>query len=510
MEIGYGQPLFRNLFVYHPEQPLLYTQPVFWMLFLFIIGGYSLFYRPGWLRNIYLFLISLFFYYKSGGAFVILLLSSCAGNYFNGLLIGCSRSIFFKRTFLVAGLVFNLGILVYYKYTYFFTGLVNKWFNAGIEVHDWIAEAGNQFPGGQYSIDRIILPVGISFFTFQAISYIVDIYKRKISPLKNPVDFSFYLSFFPQLIAGPIVRASEFIPQLKARYSLGYHEWSQAAFLILCGLVKKILISDYVSLNFVDRIFESPEAYTGLENLFGVYGYAIQIYCDFSGYTDIAIGLALLFGFRLPMNFYSPYKATSLSDFWRRWHISLSTWLRDYLYISLGGNRKGKFRTYINLMITMVLGGLWHGANMRFVIWGAIHGVGLILHKIWITIFPTKFPNYGWLRSLKVLFTFHVICLTWIFFRADNVDVARTMLNQIFFHFHEEVLMQFVTGYARPLALITLGFVMHWLPSTWKFNLKERFIVSPGWAKLAFTVIIIFVLYQISAAELQPFIYFQF
>ena len=235
----------------------------------------------------------------------------------------------------------------------------------------------------------IILPVGISFFTFQSLSYTLDLYRNRIRPVERLVDYVFYVSFFPQLVAGPIVRARDFLPQIFRADFVSRAMIGEGLFLIISGLFKKAVISDYISINYVDRIFDNPLLYSGIENLLGVYGYALQIYCDFSGYSDMAIGIALLLGFRFNINFDSPYKSATITEFWRRWHISLSSWLRDYLYISLGGNRKGKLRTYVNLMLTMLLGGLWHGAALQFVLWGALHGVSLAIHKAMMAWFPS-------------------------------------------------------------------------------------------------------------------------
>ncbi len=240
-----------------------------------------------------------------------------------------------QRFFLVASVVINLGLLAYFKYAYFL-----------VENLGWLT-------GKTYQIWEIVLPVGISFFTFQTMSYTIDIYRRKLEPVSNILDFAFYVSFFPQLVAGPIVRATDFIPQIRARIRVNQEDLGRGLMLICLGLFKKAVISDYISSHFVDRIFADPTYHTGFENLMAVYGYALQIYCDFSGYSDMAIGMGLLMGYRLPENFRTPYQSTSIQEFWRRWHISLSTWLRDYVYISLGGNRKGRLRTFINLLITM-------------------------------------------------------------------------------------------------------------------------------------------------------------
>jgi D-alanyl-lipoteichoic acid acyltransferase DltB (MBOAT superfamily) len=291
-------------------------------------------------------------------------------------------------------------MLVYFKYTNF---LIGTW---------------NEVIGGNFAFTDIFLPVGISFFTFQTLSYSIDVYRGDLVPVteevkdirsffKKLMDFAFFVCFFPQLVAGPIVRAADFLPQIRRRPRLTNVQLSQALFLIMGGLFKKAVISDYISVNYVDRIFENPVLYSGLENLLATYGYAIQIYCDFSGYSDMAIGLALLMGFNLPENFRKPYQAISVQDFWRRWHISLSTWLRDYLYISLGGNRKGQFRTYLNLMITMLLGGLWHGASWVYVVWGGLHGLGLTLDRALQRI-GKVFENPA-LRSYCLLTVIHLI-----------------------------------------------------------------------------------------------------
>jgi len=341
-------------------------------------------------------------------------------------------------------------------------------------------------------------------------SYTIDVYRRKLKPVKNIVDFGFYVTFFPQLVAGPIVRASEFIPQLFQKFQLTKAEFSYALFLILNGLTKKMLISDYLSVNFVDRIFDNPSAFSGVENLLAVYGYAIQIYCDFSGYTDIAIGVALILGFRLPVNFNSPYKATNITDFWRRWHISLSSWLRDYLYISLGGNRKGRFRQNLNLMLTMLLGGLWHGASIRFIIWGGIHGFSLMLHKLFMrlkwNIHTQNWPG----RFVSIFITFNLVCLTWIFFRASDMHNVGLMFKQIFSSFHIGVLLDFIKAYPTVISLLLMAYIIHWLPSSIKEWYRGKFINTPMWLKMIIVIIVVIVLHQAKSSNIQPFIYFQF
>ena len=440
---------------------------------------------------------------------MILLVFSIVTNYLIGFGISKSNSKTQRRFYVALSVVVALSILSYFKYTYFFTSLFNEILGTHYRVINYLNIWANGLFNLKLDITSIFLPAGISFFSFQALSYTIDLYRKQTKPVKNIIDFGFYLSFFPQLVAGPIVRASEFIPQMYTRYVLSNREASHAMFLIASGLVKKMVISNFISLNFVDRVFDSPLSYTGFENLMGVYGYALQIYCDFSGYTDIAIGLALLLGFRIPVNFNSPYKAVNLSDFWRRWHISLSSWLRDYLYIPLGGNRKGNVRTYVNLLITMLLGGLWHGANLRFVIWGGIHGVGLAIHKGWSAMFPAR-RDIQKFRILHWLLTFQVVSLAWIFFRASDLTVAAQVISQILYHFNAHLIPDIIAGYSNVFIIIAAGFVIHWLPSRLKEKARGLFIVTPVYVKIAFAVFLIIFVYQFKSSVLQPFIYFQF
>lgn len=509
--------ILKNILLYSEAKPLLFTRLYFWGFFAFSLLIYSFIYKKNPLRNAYLFFISLFFYYKSGGYFFSLLIFSTIADFTLGQLIYSANTSLKKKLFVATSIIINLSLLGYFKYTYFFTDIINSTFNTDFEVINFLASWTNNLTGSSFNLSRIILPVGISFYTFQTISYTVDVYRGKLKPVKNIIDFGFYVSFFPQLIAGPIVRAAEFVPQLYQKFKLTKQEFGHAIFLILNGLVKKMLISDYISINFVDRIFESPLSFTGFENLMAVYGYSIQIYCDFSGYTDIAIGVALLLGFKLPVNFNSPYKAINITDFWRRWHISLSSWLRDYLYIPLGGNRKGKLRVYINIMITMILGGLWHGASLRFIIWGGLHGIGLVIHKLWSKMNLSLSKYYTSRKSINIFYrfisvftTFHLVTFAWIFFRAESMENALGMISQITGNFQFEIIPLMVSAYHKIFFIIILGFVIHWLPSNFKENYRGLFIKSHIIIKILFAVIIIFILYQVKSSELQPFIYFQF
>ena len=429
----------KDLFAFDQAHPLLFTQFYFWAFFAIVLAFLCLFKNKTLMRNAFLFFVSLFFYYKTSGLFLMLLGFVIVYNYLAGLLLPHCRRKFWRSFVVVTSVVVDLSLLCYYKYAYFITDVLNNLFGTSFVVKDWIASWGNSVVGsGAFSVDSIFLPVGISFFIFQAISYVVDVsrggdtskHKGGIEPVRNFLDFGFYLSFFPQLVAGPIVRAKEFIPQLHKPFFLGRTQFGFAVFWILNGLAKKLVLSDYLAVNFCDRVFENPLLYTGFENLTALFGYSLQVYADFSGYTDIATGVAMLMGFYLPKNFNSPYKAKNAGEFWKRWHISLSKWLQDYLYIPLGGNRNGTFGSYaiilgiaflasalagswwvfgsvlvltaiialliafkkswrkelisdINRMDTMLLGGLWHGASWNFMIWGGLNGLGMLISRFW-------------------------------------------------------------------------------------------------------------------------------
>lgn len=505
-----GESLVSLIFRYDPDEPFIFTAPSFWIFFLFVLAGFSILYKKLFVRNLYLLLISLFFYYKTGGLFLVLLIIVTLIDFSCGLLIFRSRTRFMKRIFLILSIVSNLGILAYFKYTGFFIETINNIIGTDFVVRDYLSVFSNNFLGTGFNVSNIILPVGISFFTFQSLSYTIDMYREKLEPVKNILDFGFFVSFFPQLVAGPIVRASEFIPQLYSEYSVSKREFSHAVFLIMKGLIKKIVISDFIAVNFVDRVFELPTAYSGFENLMAVYGYGLQIYCDFSGYTDIAIGLGLIMGFRLPFNFNSPYKAHDLSDFWKRWHISLSRWLKDYLYIPLGGNRKGRIRTNLNLLTTMVIGGLWHGADLRFLIWGALHGIGLVMNKLFRAIFGRS-TGRGWLSgTISVFLTFHFVSFCWIFFRAQDMHYVSMMLNQIFLDFLPSSFKPLLSAYAGVFALMAAGYLIHFLPEKLKESYRGLFIRIPVALQMIIVLLAAFLLYQMRTTEIIPFIYFRF
>lgn len=422
--------MFEHIFSFDPSSPLLFTQFYFWAFFALVYAGLALIGNRTHLRNAYLFFVSLFFYYKTSGLSILILLFVICSDFLIAHRIEGSKG-WRRKAWLILSVCIDLGLLCWFKYAYFLTDVIGNLLGTELKVVNVFGVIGNALAGTErFSVDRIVLPVGISFFIFQVISYSADVYRGDVKPLRNILDFGFYVSFFPQLVAGPIVRASEFLPQLQRKFCLSRRVFGLAVFWILNGLIKKIVLSDYIAVNFVDRVFGNPLLFTGFENLMALFAYSLQVYADFSGYTDIAIGVAMLMGFHLPQNFNSPYKASNPQDFWRRWHMSLSRWLRSYLYIPLGGNRNASFGTWFwivlfaliaailsdswvvptiflviaaallilaqvrpqtrksivantNRFVTMLLGGLWHGASWNFIIWGGLNGLGMVIYQIW-------------------------------------------------------------------------------------------------------------------------------
>lgn len=546
----------QELFSFTEGKPLIFTQLFFWGFFAVVLLLYTLVYKKPALRNIYLLAVSFFFYYKTSGVFLILLIFTICSDYNWGRLIYKSRSETTRKLFLTISVVLNLSLLCYFKYAYFFTESCNQLLHTNIRFFNHFSQFSNSFFGTHFSVDKLILPIGISFFTFQSISYTVDLYRGKVQPVKNVFDYGFFVCFFPHLVAGPIVKANEFLYQVYQPYNLTRREFGYALFWIMNGLGKKI-IADYMAVNFVDRIFDNPNYYSGVEVIFGIFGYSMQIYADFSGYTDIAIGVALLLGFRLKTNFRSPYKSTDVSEFWKRWHISLSSWLKEYLYIPLGGNKRGTIGSYvaisilaivlvmltgrawlllvllgiamafvllayffpkvrysvntnINLMVTMLLGGLWHGSSWLFIIWGGLNGLGLVIHKLWQKISPFKDSNNLLVRAITILITLSFISFTRIFFRSDSLDTVSLIFDRIRHHFGGELTIGIIRGYALVLGVIAVTYLIHWIPETIKERYRSLFASQPVPVMALSVAIIVFCLYQFISGDMQPFIYFQF
>lgn len=488
----------QGILAYDATSPLIFSSGLFLFLFAGFMLIYSAFRRATTARIIYVILFSLYFYYKSSGVYFLLLMFAATSDFWIARGIALARFRWTKRWLMALSIAVNLGMLGYFKYTNFLVDISNQLFGQGF-----------------MQFQNIFLPVGISFFVFQSMSYTIDVYRGQLTPLRNWFDYLFYLSFFPQLVAGPIVRARDFIPQIRQNpITITREMFGTGVFLILTGLFKKAIISDYISLNFVDRIFDEPLLYSGFENLMGIYGYALQIYCDFSGYSDMAIGIALLLGFRFPKNFDAPYKSATITEFWRRWHISLSSWLRDYLYISLGGNRKGRVRTYFNLLITMLLGGLWHGAAIRFLLWGGLHGAALALHKLWMAVVPGAKASgsemHWWSRALGIFFTFNLVCLGWLMFRAESMQTVTLMLHQIFYNFNTALIPQVIGGYQTVFILIGIGYLLHMLPAAVDAVAQRLVVHAPLVLQVVMAAAMIWCVMQIKSTEIQPFIYFQF
>ena len=489
-----------NVLTYDAEQPMIFSSGTFLWLFLGFTFIYMCLQKKMTARLVFVTLFSYFFYYKSSGVYFFLLAVVTVSDWLIGgqiwkILDRNPENKGRARWLIALSVIIDLSLLAYFKYTNFFLGSISE-------------IIGNNFQ----PLD-IFLPVGISFFTFQSLSYTIDIYRREIRPLPSLLDYAFFVSFFPQLVAGPIVKARDFVPQIRKPLQITRRMFGMGVYLIIIGLFKKAVISDYISINFVERVFDQPDMFSGLEVLLGIYGYALQIYCDFSGYSDMAIGIALLLGFRFPMNFNAPYKSVSVTDFWRRWHISLSTWLRQYLYISLGGNRKGKLRMYLNLFMTMLLGGLWHGASWNFILWGALHGVALGCHKFFsqeILHHDRHYYSAGWRRIVAIIITFHFVCFCWIFFRCSDMETAVTMLNQVATNFHPELLWQVISGYPWVFGLMAFGIISHYLPDSWQQHIVARLSMTNIFVCAALITTVIYIVIQVKSSDIQPFIYFQF
>jgi D-alanyl-lipoteichoic acid acyltransferase DltB (MBOAT superfamily) len=449
------------------------------------------------LRVLFLLLASYAFYAHWDYRFLPLIFGSSTIDWLLGNAIARSSTQQHRKQWLAVTVVVNLGVLATFKYL----GL-------GLDSAR-AALLALGFHPPELAL-RVALPIGVSFFTFESMSYVIDVYRRDIEPHPSYLEYLTFVAFFPHLVAGPIVRPRDLLPQFASPAVWDEQGSAEALFSIALGLVKKIAIGDYLATNLVDRVFDAPAQFSALECYAAVVGYAIQIYCDFSGYTDIAIGSARLLGVRFPRNFDSPYKAASIQDFWRRWHISLSSWLRDYLYIPLGGSRKGSARTYLNLMLTMLLGGLWHGANWTFVAWGGIHGAGLALQRAFEQVRGSQRPAPA-RRATRlatvagVIVTFHFVCAAWIFFRASTFRGAASMFAQL------ATLTTFHPNLPPPvLGVLAVGLLSHFMPATTFARARDTFTRLPALAQGVALFVAAVVVRQMESAEAVPFVYFQF
>ena len=547
-----------KIFSFSEDSPLLFTQADFWIFFTLVYVLYAVIYQKKNIRSLYLFAVSLLFYYKTSGLFVGILIFSTILDFFIGQWVYRIGEAWKQKLLLALSITVNLSLLCYFKYAYFFTDSYNALFHTQYEVFNHLAAWGNTLSDTDYfTVDKIILPVGISFYTFQTISYSVDIYRKEIPPLRSIIDFGFFVSFFPQLVAGPIVRAADFIPQIGQKISISKDDFGRGIYMVLKGLIKKMLFADFIAMQFLDRVFDAPNMHSGFSNLMALFGYSLQIYADFSGYTDIAIGIALLLGFRLPKNFNSPYKAIHCGDFWKRWHISLSTWLKDYLYIPIGGNRKSStfsylflvlftfltvlyasnfitalvvsigfflillslhlvphiakhFHTNVNILITMLIGGLWHGASWKFVIWGGLNGMGIVVYKYWRLISPYEHSDKLLARLWKIALTFAFITFTRIYFRSNSMEHISLFYQQLANNMDWKSAGTILWEYRLVFLVMVLGYITHWLSYGLKEKVERWFIDSHIALKVCAAVVVAIVCYQTYAADFQAFIYFQF
>lgn len=487
-----------SLLKFDSSNPLLFNTGLFLILFCFFILIYQLMRKHHVMKMIFVILFSLYFYYKSSAEYCFILLGVCVSDYLLGILLGQTKENWKRRLIVWVNVLMNVGMLVYFKYL------------------NLLYETFCNFTSSDFDAFNIILPAGISFFTFRSISYIVDIYRHQIEPCTDFLSYTFFLTFFPPLLAGPVVRAKDMLPQIKQNPIADRAMVSEGLFLIMCGLVKKVVVADFISQNFVDRIFDNPSLYSGFENVMGIYGFIIQLYCDFSGYSDMAIGIALLLGFRFKDNFNAPFKSQSPTEFWRRWHISLSSWLCDYVYIPLGGNRCSKPRHHANLMSTMLIGGLWHGASWMYLIWGGLQGIFLSGHKL-LTGDKSRAQDEAeirqtpkWRVALNVFISFNLLAISFMFFRADSMSKVSDMTTQILTNFNIGVAPQFIEGYMMIVLVMIGALLMHFAPKSWTTKLQGTYSHMPLIIQAIVLALVIFIVIQARQSDIMPFIYFQY
>jgi alginate O-acetyltransferase complex protein AlgI len=470
---------------------MLFPTFSFLLFFLVVAAAMAALQRHFSAKKTLLVLASYYFYAQWDWRFCFLLVFSSVISYGAGLLISSTEDRRARRLVVGIAVSLHLGLLGAFKYLDFFVLSANELAR--------LLGLAHELP-----FFEILLPIGISFFTFHGISYITDVYRGDVAVCRNPLDMLLYMSFFPQLVAGPIVRAAYFLPQL-ARPSAEPIPIAAALLLILGGLFKKVVVANYLATGLVDPVFAAPTSYGGPDLLLATYGYAVQIYCDFSAYTDMAIALAALLGFRFPVNFNQPYRAQRLREFWHRWHISLSTWLRDYLYKPLGGSRYGRLKTYRNVLLTMLLGGIWHGAGWKFVAWGALHGGGLAIEPMiepWLG--RRLLTPAGKLAATALVF--HFVCLGWIFFRAEDFAMARFYIGGLGGGWNAGLQQ------AAPamVALIVIGLIGQFTPPTLFERSAAALARLPGWGLGAVTGIGVAAINALGPEGIAPFIYFRF
>lgn len=479
-----------SLFTFNSEEPMLFASGLFWALFLVFLPLYAMLKSQRKKMMLFVIAFGLFFFYKSSGWFFLLLVATSFIDWWLAQFIDSSKNRTERRVALTISLVLSLSVLLFFKYSNFVM--------SNLEA----------LIGGNFQPLDLIMPVGISFYTFRTISYVVDVYKGKIQPTDDYIDYLFFLSYFPCLVAGPIVRAKDFMPQLQENKPATREMIYGGLWLVMLGILKKAVFADYIA-QYNSIAFGNPTGYTGFELLMAVLGFTMQIYCDFSGYSDMAIGIGSIMGFNLGINFDYPYRSLNVTEFWRRWHITLSFWLRDYVYIPLGGNRKGKVRQHINLMVTMLLGGLWHGAAWTFVVWGAGHGIALCVHKIckpWLDGIESRPVT----RFFSWLLTFSFVAFLWIFFRASTFEAAGQVISGIFTDFEWAYLPVFIERRLTWCIMLAIIFGLHFVPRRIWDKMRDWFINVHWVVKLVIFIVLIQLVLQFASATVQPFLYSQF
>ncbi len=478
-----------NLLSYSTSQPWFFTEFSFLLVFGFFLLIYTLVIEKNKWKKLYIIFFSLFFYYKSSGPFLGLFILMIVCDFLFAKIIAKKTGLK-KRLYLFLSLIYSLSFLLYFKYSNFF--ITNF----------------NDLLGTHFELNNLFLPIGISFYTFQSISYLVDVYRKEIPASENITDYAFYMTFFPHLVAGPIVRAKDFLPQIVAPQIINSALYKESILRITIGLFKKLFIADYLG-KYVTILHQLPEGFSGFEHLISMYAYSFQIYFDFSGYSDIAIGIALLLGYRLKDNFDGPYLASNITLFWRKWHISLSSWLKDYIYIPLGGSRRGVIYTYIFLLITMLIGGFWHGSDWRFVFWGLAHGLALIFHKIWTKYIKLN-PTNKLYSFVGIVVTFHFVSICWIFFRSTSFESAFSSIKLICTTTKFQEFYNFAITRPEIIYLLLASVFIVFTPHKYKKFLFDKIMCLPTFIWIFLILVTLQLIIQFKDNLVQPFIYFQF
>jgi alginate O-acetyltransferase complex protein AlgI len=499
--------------LHDPANPFFFTGAFFIFFFLLFFLAYLPFSQtPGSRATIILF-FSLWFYYKCSGIFVLLIVASAAINYFIAMAIGAAEANSRRWWLLFTGILLNLAMLFLFKYS------------------PWIRKFADIFISGRFTIGYFIFPAGISFFTFANLSYIIDVKKRVLLPERSFQQYLTYITFFPIVQMGPIERAKNFLPQLSQPFRLSREDAAEGFYLILSGAFKKMVIGDYINLHLVSQVFSTPERYTGIENLAAVVGYSLVIYCDFSGYTDMARGIARWMGFSIQLNFNFPYRSDNIGEFWKRWHISLSNWLRDYIFLPFAFRlsrmikqdhlfSKSYLRTDIVIfniaaLLTFSICGLWHGLGWNFLIWGLLHGAAMATQKSWS--FATRRFKKGRSRMFKkteritgIILTFSFVSVAWVFFRMRTPEDSFTVFSQITSNFYAQGFPAFISAYYPVLLMIMAGYTLHFLPGRFYTTLREKLIpLEWQWKALIAIGMITIIVYFKTLGSAMP-IYIQF